>query len=63
MSHPHDPDGSLLLDDSIHDDVSRSTKHDHVHVSVRLESHAPADLGLDLEQAQHDIELAIEQTR
>lgn len=60
MANPHDPDRLLLFDDPIHDDVPRSTKHDHAHLSVRLELHTPADLGMDLEKVQNGIELAIE---
>ncbi|HWU90675.1 MAG TPA: hypothetical protein VN253_25590 [Kofleriaceae bacterium] len=63
MSHPYDPDQLFLFYDPIHDDVSRSTKHDHVHLAIRLESHAPPELGLELEEIQHGIELAIEETR
>lgn len=51
MANSHDPDYLLWFGDPIHDDVSRSTKHDHVHLSVRLE------------KVQKGIELAIEQTR
>jgi hypothetical protein len=63
MSYSDDPDRVILFDDPVDDDVLRSAEHNYVHLSVRLELHAPPDFGMDLEEIENGIELAIEQAR